>query len=315
VLLPPRRPEQRHGERPRFAPEHGRHDRRALARLLTLVARNQHLDAIRRGLEPLSIKPSSRVVAITGSAGVGKSTLIGKLIEAYRAQGQSVAVLACDPESPLTGGAVLGDRFRMPSRPDDAGVYVRSVAATSGQGAIAEHLDLMIRLLQAFGFDVVLVETVGAGQGDTAVSAMVDGVVLLVQPEAGDDIQWEKAGLLEIADLVVLHKADLPGADRVEAQLKSMLSLAGEHDVPVLRVSSAKGTGVDELRGQVSALPQRRGTMQRNWQRFVRLMQERLGEELVQDQAHWRTLLERWQSGEVADQQIVDQAWAEMRRG
>src|SRR5260370_6077623 len=109
----------------------------------------------------------SRVVAVTGSGGVGKSTLIGKLIEHIREQGQSVAVLACDPQSPLSGGALLGDRFRMPSRPDDDGVFIRSLAAAGGHGALAEHLPSLIRLLEAFGFDVVLIETVGAGQGGT----------------------------------------------------------------------------------------------------------------------------------------------------
>src|SRR5439155_613277 len=128
--------------------------------------------------------------------GVGKSTLIGKLIEHIRGQGQTVAVLACDPESPLTGGALLGDRFRMPHRPDDPGVFIRSLAATSGEGAVARHLPEMTRLLQAFGFDVILIETVGAGQGDTAIGALADVVVLLLQPETGDDLQWEKAGLL-----------------------------------------------------------------------------------------------------------------------
>lgn len=293
----------------------GQRDRLALARLLTLIARNQHLDAIRRGISVVPVNQNSRVLAITGSAGVGKSTLVGKLIESFRKQNKSVAVLACDPESPLTGGAVLGDRFRMPSHHEDDNVYVRSVAAAGDQGAIAEHLDLMIQVLQAFGFDVVLVETVGAGQGDTAVRSLVDGVVLLVQPEAGDDIQWEKAGLLEIADVVVLHKADLPGADRVEAQLKNMLSLAGDHDVPILRVSSAKNQGVEELRERISALPPRRGTMQRNWHRFLRLMQERLVEQLGHDPQRWAVLLERWQRLQWSDEQLVHEVWSEIRRG
>src|SRR5439155_19352956 len=105
----------------------------------------------------------------------------------------SIAVLACDPQSPLSGGALLGDRFRMPAQPDE-GVFIRSLATPGGRGALAEHLDPMIRLLEAFGFDLVLVETVGAGQGDTSVRNLVDVVVLLLQPETGDDLQWEKAG-------------------------------------------------------------------------------------------------------------------------
>src|SRR5262249_3228184 len=151
--------------------------------------------------------------------GVGKSTLIGKLIEHLRGQHQTVAVLACDPQSPITGGALLGDRFRMTSPPDDDGVFIRSLAAAGGQGAVARALPAMSSLLEAYGFDVIFIETVGAGQGDTAVHELADVVVLLLQPETGDDLQWEKAGLLEIADVVVIHKADLPGAEAVEAQV------------------------------------------------------------------------------------------------
>src|SRR5882724_8169305 len=143
------------------------HDRLALARLLTLVARGEQLEAIRAAIEPRS--EHAPVVAITGNAGVGKSTLVGKLAEYLRGQGTSVAILACDPQSSLTGGALLGDRVRMPSRPEDDGVLIRSLAVESGGQAIAQDLDLMLDLLDAYGFDVVLVETVGAGQGDTAV--------------------------------------------------------------------------------------------------------------------------------------------------
>src|SRR5262249_17758635 len=135
-------------------------DRRALARLITLAARGQHLDAIHAGL-PTPQKPAI-VVALTGSGGVGKSTLVGKLIEQIRERGKSVAVLACDPESPLTGGALLGDRFRMSSRSEDAGVYIRSLAAQSGRQAVADRLDTIVRLCESFGFDIILIETVGS---------------------------------------------------------------------------------------------------------------------------------------------------------
>ena len=198
------------------------------------------------------------MVAVTGSGGVGKSTLVGKLIEAARADGQTVAVLACDPQSPLTGGALLGDRFRMPSRPDDDGVFIRSLAAAGGRGALAEHLDALIRLLEAFGFDLVLIETVGAGQGDTAVRALADVLVLLLQPETGDDLQWEKAGLFEVADVIVIHKADMPGAERVEAQVLATLGLSTAPAPPVLRVSSRTGEGLAELWTTIRAMPPRR---------------------------------------------------------
>src|SRR5205807_10015640 len=139
-------------------------------------------------------------------------------------------------------------------QPDD-GVFIRSLAAAGGQGALATHLEGLIRLVEAFGFDVVLVETVGAGQGDTAVRALVDVLVLLLQPETGDDLQWEKAGLLAVADVVVIHKADLPGAERVEAQVLATLGLANGPAPPVLRVSSRTDIGLDALWQTIAALP------------------------------------------------------------
>ena len=224
-------------------------DRRSLARLITLAARGEQI--------PLSqaAKPAT-VLAITGSGGVGKSTLIGKLIEQFRALGKSVAVLACDPESPLTGGALLGDRFRMPARPDDAGVYIRSLAARSGQQAVAEHLDTIVRLCEQFGFDIILIETAGAGQGDTAVRNLADAVVLLLQPETGDDLQWEKAGLLEVADVIVVHKADLPGAERAVSQVKAAVELSGR-GTPVFAISSKTGQGLPELTEALANRPKR----------------------------------------------------------
>jgi len=242
-------------------------DRLALARALTRVANGERLP---ESEVPGGLRRSARqvrVIAFTGSAGVGKSTLIGKLINHLRGKDLRVAVLACDPQSPLTGGALLGDRFRMPSRPDDDGVFIRSLAAVSGRGAIAEHLPTMVRFLQAFGergvstpcsanqgvdtprspFDVILIETVGAGQGDTAVHDLADVVVLLVQPETGDDLQWEKAGVLEIADVIVVHKADLPGAEQTAAQLRESCQLSAAGAIPVLLVSSKTGAGALEL--------------------------------------------------------------------
>jgi LAO/AO transport system kinase len=220
-------------------------DRLALSRLLSLAARGQRLEEILAAI-PRPVK-ASRVVAITGSGGVGKSTLIGKLLELIRRQGQTVAVLACDPQSPLTGGALLGDRFRMPARPDDDGVFIRSLATVAGRGAVAEHLHVLIRILEAFGFDVILIETVGAGQGETAVHDLADVTVLLLQPETGDDLQWQKAGLLEVADVIAIHKADLPQAEQLEAQVRATLALSGARSAPVIRVSAKTGEGMEAL--------------------------------------------------------------------
>jgi LAO/AO transport system ATPase len=194
------------------------------------------------------------VIAVTGGGGVGKSTLIGKLIEVIRAAGKKVAVLACDPRSPITGGALLGDRIRMPSRPDDDGLFVRSLATPSGHSGVAPHVDRMVDLFGRFGYDLVIVETVGAGQGDTAIREVADVVVVLVQPETGDELQWEKAGQLEIADIVVVHKADLPSAESVESQIRDLLNLPGCRPVPVVRVSSSKSIGVPELWASISGV-------------------------------------------------------------
>jgi LAO/AO transport system ATPase len=236
-------------------------DRRALSRLLTQAARGESLELLRAEKESSGVllaRGQKRVIAVTGSGGVGKSTLIGKLIEVIRKAGHSVAVLACDPQSPLTGGALLGDRIRMPIRPNDDAVFIRSLATAGGESGVAPNVDFMIDLCARFGFDTVIVETVGAGQGDTAVRAIADVVVVLVQPETGDELQWEKAGQLEIADVVVVHKADLPSAERTFSQLRELLNLPGCRPVPVVRVSSNKGLGVEELWAAVDATRKKR---------------------------------------------------------
>jgi methylmalonyl-CoA mutase cobalamin-binding domain/chain len=237
-----------------------RDDRGELSWLLTQAARGEDLKTNcgdKEGAATLEMRGHTRVIAVTGSGGVGKSTLIGKLIEVIRRAGRSVAVLACDPQSPLTGGALLGDRIRMPSRPDDDAVFIRSLATPSGQSGVAANVDLMIGLFDRFGFDTVIVETVGTGQGDTAIRALADVVIVLVQPETGDELQWEKAGQLEIADIVVVHKADLPSAERAFSQLRDLLNLPGCRSLPVVRVSSSKGLGLEELWAAVDACPGR----------------------------------------------------------
>jgi LAO/AO transport system ATPase len=276
-------------------------DRLALARLVSLVARGEQVEAILAGAGTPA-RPA-RVVAVTGSGGVGKSTLTGKLIEQTRAAGLTVAVLACDPQSPLSGGALLGDRFRMPARPDDDGVFIRSLAAAGGHGAVAQHLGALVRLVEAFGFDVVLLETVGAGQGDTVVRDLADVLVLLLQPETGDDLQWEKAGLLEVADIVVIHKADLPGAERVEAQVLATLALSATAAPPVLRVSGRTGAGLAELWQTIAARPLRR-TSRVDGRELLRQAQETLAARFAGAEVarlpELQNLLGRWQAGELS---------------
>jgi LAO/AO transport system kinase len=285
-----------------------RGERTALARLLSLLARNEELPSILAGLG--TPKKPGRVVALTGGVGVGKSTLVGRLIEYLRAEGQTVAVLACDPQSPLSGGALLGDRFRMPSSPQDDGVFIRSLAAASGRGALAQHLPAMVRLLENFGFDVILIETVGAGQGDTTVVNLVDVVVLLLQPETGDDLQWEKAGLLEVADVVVIHKADLPGADLAESQVRSSLELPGTRPVPILRVSAKKGEGIEPLWRAIAACPLRRQVGWAGGQELLRLAQDalaaRFARAATRRDASLEKMLADWERGALSPPAAVN---------
>jgi LAO/AO transport system ATPase len=280
-------------------------DRLALSRLLTVISRGQEPPESRAALD--SAERRARVVAVTGSAGVGKSTLIGRLIELLRNRGRSVAVLACDPESPLSGGALLGDRIRMPARPDDAGLFIRSLTAAAGSEAVAANLDRMLAALSRFGFDVVLLETAGAGQSDTAVRALADVVVLLVQPESGDDLQWQKAGLLEVADIVVVHKADLPGAERLTAQVQGLLNLPGCRPVPVFGVSSSKGTGLEELWSAIDAVAPAAARPQDYGRRLLRLVQERIAEHYEREPARLRPLVDRWRRGELDDDQAAEE--------
>ncbi len=280
-------------------------DRLALSRLLTLIERGEHVEAIRAALTGEEASPA-RVVAVTGSGGVGKSTLVGKLIELLRCRGRTVAVLACDPESDLTGGALLADRVRMPSRPEDPGVFIRSTTAPRGREGIAEHLEAMVQLLRAFRFDAVLLETAGVGQGDTAVWDVADVVVLLLQPETGDEFQWEKAGLLEVADVVVVHKADLPGAERTEAQVRSLLNLPGCRAVSVLRASSGQGWGLEELWKVVEAVPARTYRADSDGRALLRRAQQLLATRFQQRADDVEPILERWRRRELDEAEAAD---------
>jgi LAO/AO transport system kinase len=286
-----------------------RGDRRALSRLLSLAARCELGESFLEKLKPPS--QPSRVVALTGAAGVGKSTLAGRIIEYLRKQNQKVGVLASDPQSPLSGGALLGDRFRMPSGPDD-GVFIRSLAAASGQGAIAKNLQTMIGILESFGFSNILVETVGAGQGDTAVRDVADVVVLLLQPESGDEIQGEKAGLLEVADIIAIHKADLPAVEKAEAELRHGLEVAMDRNVPILRVSGKTGAGIEQLWKAISERPLRRSGQRRDAGALLRLAQETIAFRFHQgksDPAFVR-ILDEWAVGKASTEEALVRLWS-----
>jgi LAO/AO transport system kinase len=206
-------------------------DRRALARLLTAVEnRSAVAEAALRSLYPMAGK--AHLVGITGAPGAGKSTLVAALIAAARAAGRSVGVIAVDPSSPITGGALLGDRVRMQAYASDRDVFIRSMASRGHAGGLASTSAAAASVLDACGFDLVLLETVGTGQSEVEVAAAADTTVVLEAPEMGDEVQAIKAGLLEVADIVVVNKGDRPGAQRTASQLRAML-------VAVARVGAA----------------------------------------------------------------------------
>jgi LAO/AO transport system kinase len=224
-------------------------DRRALARLLTAVEnRTAIAEPALRELYPLAGR--AHVVGITGPPGAGKSTLVAALIGEVRAVGRAVAVVAVDPSSPITGGALLGDRVRMQRYAGDRDVFIRSMAARGHAGGLSSTTGAATAVLDAAGFDLILVETVGTGQSEVEVAAAADTTVVLEAPEMGDEVQAIKAGLLEVADLVVVNKGDKPGAQRTASQLRAML-VAG-HDR-----SEAPGAAADGVGGARTGRPKR----------------------------------------------------------
>lgn len=234
-------------------------DRRALARAITLAERND--PSLRELLS--AVRPRAghaHVVGITGPPGGGKSTTSDGLIERWRALGRTVGVLAVDPSSPFSGGAILGDRVRMQRHTLDTGVYIRSMAARGHLGGLASASRDAIRIVDAAGFDMCLLETVGVGQSELEVVHAADTVVLIITPSSGDGVQMIKAGIMEIPDVFVVNKADQPGADRVAKELRALVHEAthsgrrrdgddaGEPwEPPVLRCVASEGAGLDEL--------------------------------------------------------------------
>ena len=223
-------------------------DRRALARLITMVENHRP-----EGDEALAaVYPDTGTAwttGLTGAPGAGKSTLTDRLISRLRADGSDVAVVAVDPSSPFTGGAVLGDRVRMQDHVDDAGVYIRSMASRGHLGGIAQATPRVVALLDGMGFPEILVETVGVGQAEVEIAAAADTTLVVLNPGWGDSIQAAKAGLLEIGDVFVINKADRPGVGETVRDLKQMLEIGdhGEWWPPVVSTVAATGDGTDEL--------------------------------------------------------------------
>ncbi|GAA2507063.1 methylmalonyl Co-A mutase-associated GTPase MeaB [Streptomyces gobitricini] len=236
---------------------------RAVARLISLVeGASPQLREVMAALAPLA--GGAYVVGLTGSPGVGKSTSTSALVSAYRRAGKRVGVLAVDPSSPFSGGALLGDRVRMSEHASDPGVYIRSMATRGHLGGLAWAAPQAIRVLDAAGCDVVLVETVGVGQSEVEIASQADTSVVLLAPGMGDGIQAAKAGILEIGDVYVVNKADRAGADATARELNHMLGLGesrgpGDWRPPIVKTVAARGEGVDEV---VEALEKHRAWME-----------------------------------------------------
>jgi len=285
-------------------------DRVALAKLITLVE-NRHPDttAILSRLHARCGR--AYTIGVTGPPGAGKSTLVDRLIGKLRVAGHSVGIVAIDPSSPFSGGAVLGDRIRMQSHYLDDQVFIRSLSTRGSHGGLARATRNVVQLLDAFGKDFVLIETVGVGQTELDVMRIADTTIVVLVPEAGDTVQTMKAGLLEIADVFVVNKADREGADRIKTELELMLQLRppGDWSVPVLLTQAAAGQGIDEL---LAAVLRHRDYWQRSGRRaartaaarheeFVAALRDEIGRRIEAglQHGHLVPLLQRVERGEV----------------
>ncbi len=260
-----------------------------LATALSVIERTPHAPGVLALLKEAFEAAQAHVVGLTGPPGVGKSTLMNALIEAWRADGRTVGVIAVDPSSPRTGGALLGDRTRLVGATGDSGLFVRSMAARDRLGGLASLTYPAMILMRAV-FDIVLLETVGVGQSETDVVNVADTIVFCIQPGSGDSLQFMKAGITEIPDIAVVTKADLGAvAERARADMRGALHFrtgnAGGWQIPVLAVSATQGSGIDELvdavdshrtwLAQEDGLTDQRARQARHWLRDT--IRERFG--------------------------------------
>jgi len=257
-------------------------DLRALSRAATQIEnRSPKADALLKELFPHTGKAT--VIGITGAPGAGKSTLVDKITHELRRENKQVGILAVDPTSPYTGGAILGDRIRMLSHHADPGVFIRSMATRGWLGGLAAATTDMALLLDASGHEMVLIETVGVGQDEVEIAKLADVTVVVLVPGMGDDVQAIKAGIMEIADVFVINKSDQPGADRLEREIKAIQSLSTRKDgwvPPIVPAVATDGQGITEVLAAVRSFLARGGAKGRavaNWNlRLREMLRERL---------------------------------------
>jgi LAO/AO transport system kinase len=229
---------------------------RELARLISLVENGTpQLRKVMKAVAPHA--GGARVIGLTGAPGVGKSTITGALVKAYRDVELRVGVLAVDPTSPFTGGALLGDRVRMQDHATDDGVFIRSMATRGHLGGLSRAVPQALRILDAAGFDVIMIETVGVGQAEVEIASLADSTLVIVAPGMGDSVQAAKAGILEIADIFVVNKGDRPGAQEAIRDLRTTVAMASYADgawkPPIVATTAATGEGIDDLVNRLNA--------------------------------------------------------------
>ncbi len=254
---------------------------RALARAATAIENRQaRADELLKELFPHSGKAA--IIGITGAPGAGKSTLVDQLAALFRRENKQIGIIAVDPTSPYTGGAVLGDRIRMQSHHADSGVFIRSMATRGWLGGVARATSDLALLLDAAGCDAVLIETVGVGQDEVEIARLADVTVVVLVPNMGDDVQAIKAGIMEIADVFVINKSDQPGADRLEREIKAMQSLSTRKDgwtPPIVWTVASENRGIDKVLEAIRSYQGRRGADRavENWNLRLRdMLRERL---------------------------------------
>ena len=253
-------------------------DVRAISRAMTAIEdRSAEAEDLLRQLFPRT--GNAYLVGVTGAPGTGKSTLVDRLAAHYRAQRETVGVIAVDPSSPFTGGAILGDRIRMQGHASDSGVFIRSMATRGSLGGLSQATSDAALLLDAAGKHFVLIETVGVGQGEVEIARLADCTLVVLVPGMGDDVQSLKAGMMEIGDIFVINKADHEGVDRFEQQLRAILQLVPERDgwkPPIVLTIATENQGVDDLTRQIARFRERGGGRQGNRPREIALWRERI---------------------------------------